>query len=571
MIILGISEGPDASAALVVEGLLVAAVAQERIDRVRHSAAFPSGAIDAVLDCAGIRARDVDRVVIGGAPPALDATGATASNTEPAPPTRPPPPGSLAALTRGLLDRASKSPRARTAVAATMRATGLHMVSLDATRKRAEARLRGMGFETAEIDVVEEDRCQAWAAYRTQEADAVLVLVLDAAVDGAAVSVSEARHGQIDRLLLQTSFAPLSGLPSRLALRLGVDEEEVLAIAQSAAPDERLVAELDALVGFDAGMLRTRAPRRGQDPVDALGKGVAPAVYAASVLAVVERAVEALARHWLTRTRLQRVAFAGTLFANPHLVGHLAATLPVERLWVAPSPGAGAAAIGAALGTAGTAPREWTTLRCGPTATDDQCYRALSVAELPRNPMDDVARECAAVLAEGRLLARFEGGLAVGPHPLGGRSVLMRPDRSLRARALQALGQPAERPCALLLREEDAARYVPGALRPDGGVARTMAMTTPASAELVAVCPDVLHADGTVHPYLVRASADPALHALLTAVAEATGRGLLAEVPLARAGQPLPASPGDTIRAWRESGVEALALGKYLVVRGAGT
>ena len=65
MVILGIADGPDASAAIVVDGKPVAAVAQEAIDRVRHSRAFPSGAIDAALDVAGVKPREVDRIAVG--------------------------------------------------------------------------------------------------------------------------------------------------------------------------------------------------------------------------------------------------------------------------------------------------------------------------------------------------------------------------------------------------------------------------------------------------------------------------------------------------------------------------
>ena len=67
MIILGIADNHDAGAAVVADGELVAAVNQERIDRVKHSGVFPWGAIYAALDAAGLKPRDVDRIVIGTA------------------------------------------------------------------------------------------------------------------------------------------------------------------------------------------------------------------------------------------------------------------------------------------------------------------------------------------------------------------------------------------------------------------------------------------------------------------------------------------------------------------------
>src|SRR5260221_2007338 len=54
----------DAAAALLRDGELVAAVAEERLNRVKHFAGFPAQAIREVLDIAGIGMQDVDHVGI---------------------------------------------------------------------------------------------------------------------------------------------------------------------------------------------------------------------------------------------------------------------------------------------------------------------------------------------------------------------------------------------------------------------------------------------------------------------------------------------------------------------------
>src|SRR5215472_9798509 len=54
----------DASAVLLKDGQLVAAVAEERLNRVKHFAGFPALAIKEVLDIAGIGIRDVDHIGI---------------------------------------------------------------------------------------------------------------------------------------------------------------------------------------------------------------------------------------------------------------------------------------------------------------------------------------------------------------------------------------------------------------------------------------------------------------------------------------------------------------------------
>ena len=65
MIVLGIADNHDSGAAVVIDGTLISAVNQERIDRVKNSGAFPWGAMDAALEAAGLTERDVDRILGG--------------------------------------------------------------------------------------------------------------------------------------------------------------------------------------------------------------------------------------------------------------------------------------------------------------------------------------------------------------------------------------------------------------------------------------------------------------------------------------------------------------------------
>lgn len=557
MIVLGISEGPGASAALVRDGELVAVVGQERIDRVPGSSAFPSGAIDAVLDRAGIRAREVDRVCVGGAPPPLDGRGAHGPGDAPEPST------SLTARALDWMARASTRPRLRGPVTAALRASGLHTVNAELVRRRVEPLLRVAGFERAWVSVIEEDRCQAHAAYRTQGEDPLLVVVLDESTDGAAVSVSVARNGQLDRLVLQTSFAPLCGIPARLAVHLGIRRGEVDALSRAPARPE-VVAAITREIGFDGGLLRTRAPRRGLDPLEALLANHPGPVFAASALVAIETAVVAFVRHWMDHTGVGALALSGTIFRHPTLVGRVLTECAPRSLYVPPGPGATAVAIGAAVGNAGTAPTPLATLALGPGATDAELARALAVADLPRRRADDVAAVIAEALAAGKLVARYADGLPAGPRALGLRSLLFRADDpAVAARAAEALGRAAVTACAVV-REERAASLLPALGSAGVGVARHAQVAIPAPA-LVAALPALAGGDGTVRP-LVVGPGDP-LHAAGLALEASTGAAAFAEVGLEPEHAPLPASPGDMIRAFRASGADVLILGDYVVTR----
>ncbi len=66
MIILGISEGHEAHACVLRDGVLLAAVAEERLSRIKTDSRYPRRAIDAVLTIAGIDPGEIDLVAFAG-------------------------------------------------------------------------------------------------------------------------------------------------------------------------------------------------------------------------------------------------------------------------------------------------------------------------------------------------------------------------------------------------------------------------------------------------------------------------------------------------------------------------
>jgi predicted NodU family carbamoyl transferase len=66
MLILGLNMfHADASAAIVRDGEVLFAIAEERLNRIKHFGGFPALAIQACLDAAGASMEDVDHVAVG--------------------------------------------------------------------------------------------------------------------------------------------------------------------------------------------------------------------------------------------------------------------------------------------------------------------------------------------------------------------------------------------------------------------------------------------------------------------------------------------------------------------------
>lgn len=525
MVLLGLSLGPDAAAAVVAEGRLVAAVEQERVDRVRHSSAFPSGALDAALDAAGVRARDVDRVVV--ATPSGLGRGGT--------------------------------------VAAAVRRSGLFMLGLELTRRRIEAQVRAQGLGEGALEVTEADRAQASAAYRTQPDDPALVVVVDG-FDGAAVSVWLARHGQIDRLHSQTSLAALATLPQAVADRLGVEARRLGVLGAGTPADPRLRAALEQNFGLQLPRFQAMAPERVYRRIAELAVGFSPAVLAATTWAATVDAARAYVGYWAARTAVSRVVLGGRWFADPGLVGALGDLPGVRAVRVSPGLGTAAAAVGAALGSAGTSPSALPSLALGPGWTEGDCYKALSAANLPREPRAEPEQELARRVLAGELVARFDGRSPFGVRALGRRSVLFAlDDAERRARVQRAQDRPEDAPVACLVSPatlEEVAEVPPSLLAAAGFGAAAF----PARPAFRARCPAAVHVDGTVLPTPVGAD-DPALERVLARVRDETGAPAVGETSLNRGGTPMVLSPGDAVRSFRDSALDALLLGPYLVTR----
>jgi len=190
MLIAGACGGKDSAAALVEvvgsETRVLAVVYQQSVDRVVHSAAFPSGALDACLDIAKRKPSELDRLVVTG----LSSVPARLAN--PAGPGR-----RLAALTRR---------------------TGIYRLVHDRAAERIAAWAVGAGFR-ATVETVETDLAYAHLAYRTQLRDPVLIAVGGESPDGTRFSLFEARNGQVDPLPLTAGVTSLAALVAEARLQ----------------------------------------------------------------------------------------------------------------------------------------------------------------------------------------------------------------------------------------------------------------------------------------------------------------------------------------------------------------
>jgi len=558
--ILGFADNHDSSAAVVVDGKVVAACGQERIDRVKNSGAFPWGAIDAVLDQAGLRYRDIDRVVCGSA-----FTPSFLLRRFP----------ELHKQRKQGGGQFSYALNLYFAYQSALRNSGLHGLEVEACRKLLADRLEERPFQVTRVDMVDHHTAHAEAAYRTQPRSRCLVVTVDAMGDGQSVTVRSGQDGHLTLLYGQSGLAAINTYYSRTTEYLGFKpnrhEGKITGLAAYAQPPDALLDHYRGLLHFVGPGLSTLNMLARHGPQDAFYRVLerySREEIAAALQQVLEEALTDLAAHWVAQTGIADVAVCGGVFANVKLNQRIAQLSCVDSLWVYPNMGDGGLAAGGALAAAAPAPKALDTLYLGPSYKQNEIARELNIAGLRPKKPKDLARQVAQLLADGKVVARCAGSMEWGPRALGNRTLFYRPDDpSVNDWLNKRLNRTEFMPFAPCVLAEDAEELFEGYAKAPQA-ARFMTVCFDAKPPMAALGRGVVHIDGTARPQVVHAEDNPEVHDILRHFRELTGLPALINTSFNLHEEPIVCSPFDAIRAWKQGGLDALAIGPYLVQAG---
>lgn len=304
------------------------------------------------------------------------------------------------------------------------------------------------------------------------------------------------------------------------------------------------------------------------EPFRARAAGIPREELAASVQDFAERHVleilsRARARGWTN----PNICLAGGLFANVRINQRVVES-GFSRLFVAPPMTDDGTALGAAwhalAASNGLAPRELHSMYWGPSYPPSGSERILEEEGVNSSKPDDPAAQIAALLAQGAVVAVFQGACEFGPRALGNRSILApATDPDINRALNERLDRTEFMPFAPVSRAEDAHLLYRGidAVRHS---AEFMTVTVDCTDELKRTCPAVVHVDGTARPQLVTRDTNPLVHAILGHYREATGRAAIVNTSFNIHEEPIVCSPADAMRGFFESGLD------YLYLEGAG-
>jgi carbamoyltransferase len=558
MNVLGLA-GPfwhDPSAALLVDGRVVAAIEQERLSRRKHAnGALPVEAALACLELGGLRVKDVELFAF---------------------------PWSMQAIRAQRLRYARQFSR-RPAKSLSMFVRGWKKSARRENRMLQTLARLGVDPDRAPLEWVEHHLAHASSAVHFSGFEDCAVLTVDGVGEITTCLFGCARGGAIEKL--QETLRPDSlgffyaAMTDFLGFEINDGEYKVMGMSSYGDPSK---VDLSGLVRVEDGELRIdeRAlnPRRGgrwrgrsfgPQLVEKLGPPREgdeidePYIHiAAATQRVLEQAVLALVDHWLRAEleRTRRLCFAGGVALNVVLNRRLMEHPLVDELFVPPSPNDAGTSLGAASFAAARRGERIAPLAnayLGPAYATDAIARELDELRIPYTRVPDAPARAAELLAGGEAVAWFQGRMEWGPRALGNRSILGHPGHAGTADDINGRIKYRERwrPFCPSVLEERAAEFL-GRKHPSPFM--TLSFRVPE--EWRSRAPEVVHVDGTVRPQVVSKRENPRYHRLISEFERRTGLPCVLNTSLNRRGEPMIESPRDALAMFFGSGLEHLFL-----------
>ncbi len=566
----------NASAAIVCEGRLVAAVEEERFNRVKYAAGFPAQAIRYCLKEAGLELKDIDHVAV------------------------------------------PRNPYARLG---TKLFYAMRMPSFARERMKVLAKFTGIpealaqAFDTdpakvaAKFHRVEHHQAHLASAFFVSPFERAALLSADGLGDFASTMWGSGTGSRM-KIDGSISFPHSLGLfYSAVTQYLGFlkfgDEYKVMGLGAYGEPEqldavrnivrahgdgfrlgleyfthhrtgpEMSWAEADKTptLGkmFSEEMEKLLGPKRNPDePLEQRHKDLASALQAR-----LEEIYLGMLKKLSERTGLKAVCLAGGVAFNCVANGKIFDTTGFEHVYVHPAAGDAGLAVGAAyyvwhqiLGK----PRSFAMDHAywGPGYTREEIRRAIDANWLAQNGCrveelaeDNLMQRTAAIVADGKILGWFQGRAEWGPRALGNRSIVADPRRPEMKEILNQRIKHREifRPFAPSILAESTGEWFE-----KSHPSPFMTLAYSVRPEKRDKIPAPTHVDGTGRLQTVTREANPRYWSLIKSFEQLTGVPVVLNTSF-NDNEPIVCRPEEALDCFQRTQMDALVLGDFLITR----
>jgi carbamoyltransferase len=548
----------DSAAALLKDGVVVAACQEERLSRKKHDSDFPSLAVKYVLKEGGIGPADLDAVGFYDKP--------------------------LLKFERMLSTYVATFPRSFNSFRKAM-PLWIHEKLWTSSNIRKELKpYKG------QIYYAEHHMSHAASAFLPSPFEEAAILTVDGVGEWATASFGVGKGSDIT-LFKEIRFPHSLGLlysafTYYLGFKVNSAEYKVMGLAPYGKPVhfDRIMKEMIHLqedgsfkldmkyFSYDAGLRMTNGafdeffggpPRKPETWMAEREFDIA-----ASVQKVCEEVVLQMARYVHKETGLKNLCMAGGVALNCVANGRVIRETPMKNLFVQPAAGDAGGAVGVAhylYNTIDQKPRSpgWTHAYLGPAYSDAEIASYLDGigAKYTTLPDGELVTRTARLLSEKNVIGWFQGRMEFGPRALGGRSILGDPrDPGMRDTLnMKIKFREGFRPFAPSVLADKASEWFD--IECDSPY---MLLVAPVR-EGKRVIPSVTHVDHSARIQTVTREESPLYYDLIAAFEKITGVPIVINTSFNVRGEPIVCTPHDAYLCFMRTNMDQLVLGHHLL------
>lgn len=301
------------------------------------------------------------------------------------------------------------------------------------------------------------------------------------------------------------------------------------------------------------------SPRLKVEPFSAHYKHVAAAAQDK-----LKDAIVAMVKAFQQETGLRKICLAGGVALNCEVNRHLMALDCIDDIFVQPASGDDGISLGAAWQVSeqmGTAPIACEDYYLGNSYSNESIKDQLDLMGLKYQAIDNAAGTAATLVGEDKVVAWFQGRDEFGPRALGARSILANPKHPKMKSILNQKIKFREgfRPFCPSVLEDEMSNYF------NGKLSSSPYMTINYDVHNGDIIPSVNHVNNTARIQTVNQKQNPLFFEYLSSLKQHIGVGMSINTSFNRNQEPMIHSPIDAVSAFYGSGMDALVIGNFLV------
>ena len=289
--------------------------------------------------------------------------------------------------------------------------------------------------------------------------------------------------------------------------------------------------------------------------------------------AIVEEIMVKMADHVQRETRMKNLCIAGGVGLNCVANWRILQETGFENIFIQPAAGDSGGALGTAFYIYNTVLGRTREFRMdnalwGPGFTNEQIKAALDGAEAEYEAIareEELLEHTARMIADGKVVAWFQGRLEFGPRAQGAVAAGRRPRSEMKDIInAKVKFREAFRPFAPAVMKEHAHEYFD---MPAGMDAPFMLLVPSVRAEKRSLLPAVTHQDGTGRVQTVTEETNGRYYRLIRAFHAMTGVPVVINTSFNVRGEPIVCTPQDAYHTFVNTGIDVLVIGDFVVTQ----